>query len=388
MHLLKALSVILFAAGSNAAAVYVEASATSAEITYTSTPTEPTTESEQRLFKRRVIETTKEVPLSTPPPWIRTISSTKLQAVTPVIVGGVTFSARPKDVKTPVPWLSVEANGYLKTIVPKVKNGVTQNASPDYGNYFDYPVTSKVEVDGETHNNIKFHSEENHEDRLLNPIMRCTPDRYAVKKIDGNKVTFKPFCSPVERTNIIVGEVHWITWYTRYFSDIKKVRLHMAYIESSNSKKKRDTESSIEEDTFFTTEWLDNLDGVYPLEITADDLLGQPIQEVILSIQPDNISDEDFNLVNGTRLTLRRYPLKGKKLKKLKLDNKKDDSALYVALTIPTILVVVLCGYMIVNWTFRNNRTWKKIKIRSRRNFNNSRYTALPTNTYELQNRG
>lgn len=349
-----------------------------------------------RLFKRRVIATTTSETLSLPSPWLRTVSSTHVELVTPAIIGGVTFSAKPKNVKTPLPWLSVHPNGYLKTILPKVKNGITQNASPDYGNYFDIPVTSTISLGdvikehkgtGQMHEDITYIAEPNQEDRLLNPIMRCTPDRYFKKKVQGDKITQKPFCSPGENTNIILGETHWITWYTRYFPDAKKVRLHMAYIDRGKNGN-LDKRDFAEEDTFFTTDWIDNLDGVYPLEITSDDLLNEPIQNVVLSIQPDTVEDEDFNLVNGTQLILRMYPLKQKKMKKLKMENSADDSAVYVALTIPTIIVVFVCGYAIINYMFKDNRTWKKIKIKSRRRtLNNNRYTTLPTNTYELSNR-
>lgn len=348
------------------------------------------------LFKRKVIPQKTSESKSLPSPWLRTVSSTVVQLVTPTIVGGVTFSAKPKDVKTPLPWLSVHANGFLKTITPNVKDGITKNASPSYGNYFDVPYTTTIslgavmkehEGSDKTHEDVKYLPEPNAEDRLLNPIMRCTPNRYFKKKVNDEKVLQKPFCSPTDGTNIIVGEIHWITWYTRFFPDAKRVRLHMAYIEKGKNGQlgKRD---GPEEDAFFTTEWLNNLDGVYPLQITSDELLGAPIQDVVLSIQPDTVDDADFNLVNGTQLVLRRYPVKQKKLKKLKLENSKNDSALYVALTIPTIIVVFVCGYAMINYMFKDNRTWKKLKIKTKsRALNNSRYTALPTNTYELHDR-
>lgn len=397
--LLKASLFVCIATAANAAIINIDATTTAVEnFIPTATPTPaPSTPAGDGLVKRKVITTDTDTSLSTPSPWLRTISSTHVELVTPVIVGGVTFSAKPKNVKTPLPWLSVQPNGFLKTITPKVKNQITQNPSPDYGNFFDYPVTSTIKLadiikdhddKDATHDDITYVPEKNHEDRLLNPIMRCTPDRYFKKKINGEKVLQKPFCSPVENTNIIFGEIHWITWYTRYFPNAEKVRLHMAYVERGKNGvlQKRGVES-LEEDAFFTTEWLDNLDGVYPLEITEDDLASQPIQDVVLSIQPDYIDDDEFSLVNGTLLTLRRYPIKpSKKTKKLQMEKKGDQSALYVALTIPTILVVVFVGYALINFLFRDNRTWKKIKIRSRRRLN-ERYTPLPSNTFELQNR-
>lgn len=374
--------------------VAVEAFATTA----TSNPAPTTVVDGPEHFKRKVIAPKTTTALSLPSPWLRTVSS-KVELVTPTIIGGVTFSAKPKDVKTPVPWLSVQPNGFLKTIVPVIKDGVTKNASPDHGNYFDVAVTTTISLgevikehkgSGQMHEEVKHIPEPNAEDRLLNPIMRCTPDRYFKKKVYDTKELQKPFCSPSHDTGIIVGETHWITWYTRFFPDAKKVRLHMAYIErgkNGSGFKKRDVNGP-EEDAFFTTEWMDNLDGVYPLQITPEELLDQPIQNVILSIQPDTVADEDFDLVNGTMLILRRWPVKQKKLKKLKMANENNGSALYVALTIPTIIVVFLCGYAMINYMFKDNRTWKKLKIKTRsRALNNSRYTALPTNNYELQDR-
>lgn len=354
------------------------------------------TEAPDRLFKRKVIPSKTSTSLSLPSPWLRTISSTVVQMVTPTIVGGVTFSAKPKNVDTPLPWLSIQPNGFVKTIMPKVKDGITKNASPTYGNYFDIPVTSTISLGAlfeehkgtdKTHEEVNYIPDPNVADRRLNPIMRCTPDRYFKKKIIDTKVIQKPFCSPSHATNIIVGETHWITWYTRFFPNAKKVRLHMAYIEKGKNGhlKKRD---ELQEDAFFTTEWLDNLDGVYPLEITPDELLGAPMQNVILSIQPDYVDDEDHSLVNGTELVFRRYPLKQKKIKKLQLESQNNDSALYVALTIPTVIVVFVCGYAIVNYMLKDNRSWKKLKIKTRsKALNNGRYTALPTNTYELNRR-
>ncbi|KAF5095935.1 hypothetical protein D0Z00_002959 [Geotrichum galactomycetum] len=398
--LLKAPLLVCIAAVANAAVINTEPATTApADAVPAATPA-PTlsTPTGEGFVKRKVIASETQTSSSKPSPWLRTVSSTHRELVTPVIVGGVTFSAKPKNVKTPLPWLSVHPNGFLKTITPKVKNQVTQNASPDYGNWFDYPVTSTIKLadvikdhDGEeddTHLDVTYVSEKNHEDRLLNPIMRCTPDRYFKKKVYGEKIIQKPFCSPSENTNIIFGEVHWVTWYTRYFANAAKVRLHMAYVERGKNGilQKRGVES-LEEDTFFTTEWMDNLDGVYPLEIIEDHLLGKALQDVVLSIQPDYIDDDEFSLTNGTLLTLRRYPLKPtKKTKQLQLEKKNDKSALYVALTIPTIMVFIFVGYAFINFLFRDNRTWKKIKIRSRRRLN-ERYTPLPSNTFELQNR-
>lgn len=369
-------------------------------------------------------------------PWIRTRtlpSTTITQLVTPTIWGGVTFSASPRThSKVPLPWLSLDKEGQIKTISPKVKNGVTQNLSPNYGTWFDDVVTETVNlktkmenVKEDTHHVQIEHVHEDTTDRELNPIIRCTPDRYFKKKRRAKRVSSQPFCTPREGARFFLDSTYWISWYTKYFKDVEKVRLHLAYVslnkygkvgkrdfipgdnydqqqEEQNVQEhelfKRDTEQA-----FWTSEWISNLDGVFPLEITEDMFEGMPVQDIMLTIQPEDVPDEDFSLItNGTYIKLYRQPIKGtgeKKIpqlpnlgKKFRNEDEGDgstDSVMYLALTIPTILVVVFVVLMMLNMLFRRNRTWKSVRIKSKRKGNlfgrgNNKYSKLPSNTYEL----
>lgn len=339
-------------------------------------------------------------------PWLRTHvleTTTVVELITPTVWEGVTFAAQPKsNLKIAPPWLSLEKNGRIKTITPKTKNGITQNASPEYGTWFQEEVTKTINlktVDGikedKIHEEIVF-VEEDTADRLLNPIIRCTPERYFKKKRRPYNVMSDPFCTPKEGVNLIMDEVYWVTWYTKYFQDAEKVRLHLAYIEKNKYGHvgKRDLIPSEQqgllhkrdsEDAFWSSEWIPNLDGVYPLRILDEFFIDAPVHDVMLTIQPDTVEDEDFNLVNGTYVKIYRQSLKVKTSQKLKVEQSNNDNALYVAMTIPTIMVVVFCGYAIVNYYFKDNRTWKKVRARSKRKiWSDPRYKRLPSNTYEL----
>lgn len=88
------------------------------------------------------------------------------------------------------------------------------------------------------------------------------------------------------------------------------------------------------------------MDGVYPLTITDDMFENMPVQNVMLTVQPDYIMDDEFNLVNGTYMQIFRRPIKGSGRSAAKIrteDEGSSDSLLYIAMTIPTILVVFLC---------------------------------------------
>lgn len=347
-----------------------------------------------------------------PKPWIRTRelpSTTIVEVVTPTIWEGVTFSASPRShPKTPLPWISLNADGKLKTISPKLKNGITVNGKPEYGTFFEQPVTQTVNlktiIDGLTedtfHEEVKYVPEDT-EERDLNPIIRCTPDRYFKKTRKTKKISGEPFCTPKEGSRLFFDEVYWVSWYTKYFPNAERVRLHLAYIQLNKYGKvgKRDTIPGSEDglykrdadDAFWSSDWVSNLDGVYPLHITEDMFMDMPVQDIMLTVQPDTIDDPDFNLVNGTYLKIFRQPIKGTKKSTPRLRTDEDDhseSALYVAMTIPTILVFVFVGFAIFNFLVRGSRTWNKIRVKTRRTgklFNrNNKYNKLPSSTYEL----
>lgn len=398
------LAVSFWAALSSAAAIEsVPATLTDDLVLTTEVPT--TTEADlseaQLLEKRKTIA--PKTTTSAPPPrqWIRTRelpTTTIVEIITPTVWEDVTFSASPRtNLKTPLPWLSLNKDGQIKTIFPKMKNGVTQNGHPEYGTWFDEAVTETVNlktvIDGvkeDTHHEQIKYVPEDSTDRELNPIIRCTPDRYFKKSRKDIKIPSEPFCTPREAANLILDEVYWISWYTKYYPDADKVRLHLAYIEKNKYGKigKRDTlEKRDSEDAFWSSEWLPNLDGVYPLRIVDEFFLDMQMQDVMLTLQPNTIDDEDFSLVNGTYLKIFRRAIKSKKNTKLRTEEDGDsNSILYVAMTIPTLMVVVFIGYALFNFLVRDNRTWKKLKLKSRRKiWSDPKYQKLPSNTYELE---
>lgn len=363
-------------------------------------------------LERRVDDTQTTEPPVAPKLWIRvrTLPTTTVtELVTPTIWGGVTFSASPRShSKTPLPWLSLDREGKVKTISPQLKNGITQNGSPHYGTWFDEIVTEtinlKTAIEGVSDDTI--HEQEKHivedtTDRELNPIIRCTPERYFNKKRRGRKLKSEPFCTPREGSRLLLDSTYWISWYTKSFPDADKVRLHLAYIELNKYGKigkrdfipdqdsglaKRDTDNA-----FWSSDWLPNLDGVYPLTITDDMFQDMPVQNIMLTVQPDYIMDDEFNLVNGTYMQIFRRPIKGSGRSAAKIrteDEGSSDSLLYIAMTIPTILVVFFVFFMVFNFCVRNNRSWKSVRVKSRRTSKlfgkKNKYSKLPSNSYEL----
>lgn len=370
--------------------------------------------SEINLEKRKNDPAVDQETLAAPKPWLRTRilpSTTVTELVTPTVWGGVTFSASPRShPKTPFPWLSLDKEGKVKTISPKLKHGVTQNGPPEYGTWFEDAVTETVNlktiIDGvteDTPHEVVTHVPEDITERQLNPIIRCTPDRYFDKLRKNKKIPSEPFCTPKEGSSLLFENTYWVSWYTKYFPGAERVRLHLAYIHLNKYGKvaKRDFIPDDEDDSalykrdaddaFWSSEWLPNLDGVYPLDITLDMFGNSPVQDIMLTIQPDYVQDQDFNLVNGTHLKILKKSIKGsgKTATRLRVEDEgESESALYIALSIPTVLVVVFCGFMIFNFLVRNSRTWQKIRIKSRKTgkvFNrNSKYSKLPSTTYEL----
>ncbi|CAN6615748.1 PMA1 stabilization in the Golgi protein 1 [Trichomonascus vanleenenianus] len=339
---------------------------------------------------KRPASTTSQESLS---PWIRTVSG-EVELVTPTVIDGITFSASPKPLKTPPPWVSLKKDGTPKTISPRVKGGETRNPWPDYDTWFDTPVTVTHDLSEKIkdHKGEKYHVEiknvpEDNPDWQLNPLIRCTPDRYF--NTGGGKKNSDPFCTPNQNSLILLDKVHWITWYTRFFDKGDKVRLHLVYVEdrgepvTKRSLGKRGTEVA-----FFTTEWMENK-GYFPLEIERDWLMDEYEQMVVLSIQSKSMDDEEFDLLNGTILRLRLGPTVKKPSKedyaKLEL-HRSEDGFMMAFLTIPTVLLVFCCAYLLVVWYTKDIRKISGLKPRSRR-LRKGKYERLPSNTYELEER-
>lgn len=259
-----------------------------------------------------------------PSPWIRTIYGSVVERVVPTVVAGVTLSAKPpKETNGLEGWISLQKNGKPKTIRPQLKNGHTKNPSPTYGTWFATPTTrvyTKEELkahnmaDDEVHTEIEW-IEDDDTYHSLNPIMRCTPDSYFKKGLNKNMLS-EPFCFPKDNSNWKVGEEYFITWFSKFF-DAERVRFHLSGVKPSlrdhglkkrqeDSKEKRsaimENGGTITAGSFWKSDWVSNDQGMYPMEILESFLKDESQMErkVLLSIQPDNVSDEDFDLLKNS----------------------------------------------------------------------------------------
>lgn len=325
-------------------------------------------------------------------PWPRTRNG-KFELVTPTVVDGITFSASPKDsYKTPPPWVSLKKDGRPKTIKPKIKGGDVKNDWPDYDTYFDVPVTKTHDLSKviEGHEGERYFKEvklvpEDKADKYLNPLIRCTPDRYFNRR--GGKKNSDPFCTPTQNSHILLDQVHWVTWYTRYFDDDEKVRLHMAYVEDTGETiQKRDGKVGGAAE-FFTSEWTPN-DGFFPLEIEEDWLLGQYEQLAVLGIQPESVDESEFNLLNGTIVKIRKGPtvIRGDKQEKLTVKPLSDDGIIMALLSIPTVILFFGFCYMMFVYCTKEKRTFNTRELRQLSKQNrHHKYSRLPSHRSDLK---
>lgn len=311
----------------------------------------------------------KESTSEEPKEWFRTIYSTRVEIVKPTVIAGVTFSGKPKATADPLePWVSLDKLGQPKTIRPEIKNGRTVRAVPDYSTYFQTAAVRTYSYeDLKAHNmdpNDKYEEEyfipEDDTYTSLNPVMRCTPDSYFHKGL-AKDISSEPFCTPRENVQWKVGHTFFATWYTRFFEEENSgkvahmVRIHMSYVKESLSEKgmsKRDLHA-----TFFSSEWVKNIDGIYAIKPHQDWLQGEYDRKIVLSVQPDYISDAEFNpLENGVVMHI----IQGSKVAKTtKEDWVLIESGLqkekwwYIALTMPTIAIIV---FVILYFFLRANK--------------------------------
>lgn len=323
-----------------------------------------------------------------PEPWRRTISSSIVEIVHPTVIAGVTFSAKPTSINGPTPWVSLNKQGVPQTVKPKVKNGVTKNAGPDYKNWFKTATTVVHDNKDLKAHNLKedetftevTYIEEDDTYLKMNPLIRCTPDRYLNKGL-AKDTSSEPFCTPAENSNIDLGKTYFITWYTRFFEEAEKVKIHLAYVrekEHVKGMRKRDgnlasnyeivplNEETIQNNlnltkrandafipsgtklAFFSSDWLINRDGYFPLEIEEAWLKGKYSKQAIINIQPDTIDDDDFDLLSqGILVNLRKGTAVYKKSKEqLALEDEgigEDENKYIVMMTMPTVVCIAAC---------------------------------------------
>lgn len=236
----------------------------------------------------------------------------------------------------------------------------------------------------------------------LNPIVRCTPNLYFNKGL-AKDIRSEPFCTPYENSRWKVDKTYFVTWYTRFFTDensgkvADKVRVHLSYVKENPVEKgnyKRDIPA-----TFFSSEWIDNVNGLMPVEVRDEWLQDQFDRRIVVSVQPIYISDEDFDpLQYGILL----YITKGSKVFKptkeqLALDDAgiTNDQWYYVALSIPTVVVVFFVFMYFFLYANGKNRDFTDVtrkalnkkrrvlgkfsEMKKFKNMKNHKYTELPS---------
>ena len=264
---------------------------------------------------------------TTQKPWVRTLSDNRKEIVTPTVIAGVTFGGKPPATTDGLePWISLDKVGQPKTIQPQMKDGKIKKAWPTYGTWFATPTTIvHSNKDSEFHNidDPEFHEEtwidEDPYEHSLNPMIRCTPERYSKKGMAKDKNT-EPFCTPQDNVRWIMDKTYFITWYSGFFDkDVENVRIVFSYVKQAAHQKgwkrslpnfmKRSLpnfmkrSSEIEkggkvQNSFYITEWIKNTKGYFPLLVDEEWIGEKEYQrKVLISIQPDNVEDEEFDLL-------------------------------------------------------------------------------------------
>ncbi|ODV92696.1 hypothetical protein CANCADRAFT_17609, partial [Tortispora caseinolytica NRRL Y-17796] len=258
-------------------------------------------------------------------PWVRTMSD-HTQVIRPTVIAGVTFSAKPRTETPnhPQPWISLNKDGSPKTIKPKLKGAFTKNGPPDYGTYFAEKVTRTVthveRVQGRYGptsttkvEEVIEHIDLFDEDAELNPLIRCTPDRYFDEqgrigsKGDG---TSEPFCSPWSASHWLTGRTYFVTWYPGYFNNTASVRVLLEYAEhGSDSQIKKtlygsrkgkaakeeddeDYERQHVDDAFYVGEWVPVGRGWQEVTVLKSWLQNKFSKHVYVSLQTSNDADD------------------------------------------------------------------------------------------------
>ncbi|RCK54611.1 hypothetical protein Cantr_03820 [Candida viswanathii] len=294
--------------------------------------------------KNQAAKTQSSTTVTPPPKWYRTRDGS-VEIITPTVIQGVTFSAKPPATTNGLEWwVSLKDDGSPKTIKPQNKNGQIKNGRPDYSTWFQTATTityNKEELkahnmaDDEIFEEVQYIQEADLDNHLLSPLVRCTPDRYKKKGIGRDRST-APFCTPKDNARLTMGKVYFVTWYSRFWGDdVKNVRVHLNYINekwTQKGLKKRDDEfgdgeeefieersdnntedvtreltlskrSSVLEaggkisSNFFTSDLIDVDVGWFPLDISPDWFDKEYWRKVLISVVPEGYEDkEDYNI--------------------------------------------------------------------------------------------
>ncbi|ODV85948.1 hypothetical protein CANARDRAFT_28013 [[Candida] arabinofermentans NRRL YB-2248] len=363
----------------------------------------------EQLKKQGLLPSTTD---DTPAPWLRTIYGSIAEVVHPTVIHSITFNAKPPATTDGLEeWVSLKDDGSPKTIKPKMKNGKIKNGKPDPKTYFQTASTVVYNQKDLKAHNLK--EDDTHVEVVwlpeddtyssLNPLMRCTPDLYR-KKGPAGMDRSEPFCSPKENTSLKVGVAHFLTWYTRYFEEAQYVKVHYAFVKENKSDKgmkKReipgfaaekaviDQKTTIEDaigdipGTFFSSEWIMNRDGYYPIEIEEEWLKGEHYKKVMISIQPDTVEDEDFNLLESDHIIV-NFQIKATVSKNSKLDRHLQDQVgtgddvYYVIMSVPTVVILAAFGMYMFLHCNRKHRDLSHIKKPKKSRYGNNGKYDLP----------
>ncbi|ODQ78240.1 hypothetical protein BABINDRAFT_16995, partial [Babjeviella inositovora NRRL Y-12698] len=339
--------------------------------------------------------------------WRRTIYDTVVELVHPTVVAGVTFSAKPPATTDAMAfWVSLNKDGTPKTIKPKNKGGIIKNSSPGYSTWFQTPMTTTLSFEEvKAHNMLpdEKHVEVSYtpEDEtyvLLIPIIRCTPERYFKKGVAKNVVS-APFCTPQQDVQWRTEKTYFLTWYSKFFNtDVTNVRVHLAYITETRSEKgmaKRgiiDHKDADVEDrpmtgiasAFYSSSWVRNQDGIIPIYIDEKWLVNTySYSKVIIGIQPDDMSDEDFDFhTNSIKVNISKTAKVAKNPKGvLKEENNSGDDVYYIIMALPTVVILAALGMYVFLWMTKGDRDLshlKKYRGKFQKVGRNKKYDKLP----------
>ncbi|KAK9466703.1 hypothetical protein V1512DRAFT_263233 [Lipomyces arxii] len=271
-------------------------------------------------------------------PWTRTAPNGAKAVVTPIVVEGITLSPRPPVVTATIahPWISLKPNGAPVTIKPKIKKyGFVERASPTYGTWFP-EETGAMAVEKEDGTEAvqklptvmggKYYKGEF---ERLNPVIRCTPERYLDQ---GNMA---PFCSPKSLTELQASHAYFVTWYPHYFNDTK-VRINLLdydvlSFESPTSNDPEAEARNMKESAFYTSEWIDNELGYYVLEVDNKWIGKHFSKSVYIQIESPKEAMEDLDVQNVPLVKFLKGP-KAIKDDKARYDNQTWEMAVGVPL--------------------------------------------------------
>lgn len=366
---------------------------------------QPNKDYENKLSQKKSLELAK--PKEIPKSWIRTISSSVVEIVQPTVIASVTFSAKPPATTNGLePWVSLNKDGTPKTIKPQNKNGNIKNGKPDYGTWFQdvHTVTYSHEElkahnmkPGETFEEV-IYDEEDQTYVSLNPLIRCTPDRYYMKGL-AKDISSSPFCTPREKSDLKLDKTYFVTWFTKYFPAItENVRIHLAYVKESEYEKgmsKREfmdfSNDGALPGTFFTSDWILNRDGYFPLEVQEEWLKSKFNKKVLITIQPDSIADEEFDILNsnGTVVTFLKGAVVAKTTKEQKeiqdQGGSDSDNIYYVILIMPTMVILAACVMYFFVFITKGTRDFSSVrKSYFKRKFGKRNYDKLPQHKADI----